>query len=98
MTFPEAIQEIAEAVGREIRYVRISPEQHASLLAEQKVPAEIISLMGYVFATVLDGRNAHLVDGVERALGRPPRDFAEYVRDTAASGVWSTALQPRALA
>jgi uncharacterized protein YbjT (DUF2867 family) len=98
ITFPEAIREIAEAVGREIRYVQISPEQYASLLAEQKFTAEIISLMDYVFGTVLDGRNAHLADGVERALGRRPRDFAEYVRGTAASGAWSSAHQPRALA
>jgi hypothetical protein len=43
---------------------------------------------GQIFATVLDGRNAHLTDGVRRALGREPRDFADYAHDTAASGVW----------
>jgi hypothetical protein len=36
----------------------------------------------------LDGRNAYLADGVQRALGRPPRDFADYARATAATGVW----------
>jgi hypothetical protein len=36
----------------------------------------------------LDGRNAWLGDGVQRALGRPPRDFADYARDTAATGTW----------
>jgi hypothetical protein len=40
-------------------------------------------------AGVLDGRNAYLSDGVQRALGRPPRDFADFVRDAAATGVWS---------
>jgi hypothetical protein len=38
--------------------------------------------------TVLNGRNASLADGVQRALGREPRDFADYARETAASGVW----------
>jgi len=42
-----------------------------------------------VFTEVLDGRNAHLADGVQRALGREPRDFADYVRETAATGVWN---------
>jgi hypothetical protein len=37
---------------------------------------------------VLDGRNAHLADGVQRALGREPRDFGDYARDAAATGVW----------
>jgi hypothetical protein len=46
-------------------------------------------LLTYLFTEVLDGRNAHLADGVQRALGREPKDFADYARDAAASGVWS---------
>ncbi len=34
-------------------------------------------------------RNESLAEGVQQALGRPPRDFSDYVRETAASGVWS---------
>ena len=44
--------------------------------------------MDYVFSTVLDGRNAYLTDGVERALGRPAKDFSAYAREVAASGAW----------
>jgi uncharacterized protein YbjT (DUF2867 family) len=40
-----------------------------------------------LFTEVLDGRNAYLTDGVHRALSRSPRDFADYARDTAATGV-----------
>ena len=53
------------------------------------MPAEIVDLLIYLFTDVLDGRNASLTDGVERALGRPARDFADYARDTAATGVWN---------
>ena len=53
------------------------------------MPAEFVTLMRYLFTTVLDGRNARLADGVQRALGRPPRDFADYARTTAATGVWN---------
>ena len=42
-----------------------------------------------LIAEVLDGRNSYLTDGVQRVLGRPPRDFADYARDTAATGVWN---------
>ena len=51
-------------------------------------PARIADLVIYLFTTVLDGRNTPLADGVQRALGRPPRDFSDYVRRTAATGVW----------
>jgi len=54
-------------------------------------PEEIAWLLNYLFDTVLDGRNANVCDGVQRALGRAPIDFAEYARRTAASGVWEAA-------
>ena len=47
--------------------------------------------MNYLFETVLDGRNAYVCDGVQRALGREPTDFAEYARRIAASRVWKVA-------
>ncbi|MEN8129451.1 MAG: NAD(P)H-binding protein [Pseudomonadota bacterium] len=87
LTFAEAVGEIAQATGREIAYVPIPQEAFASALAEQGVPADFVALVSYLFNDVLDGRNAHLSDGVQRALGRAPRDFTEYVRDVAA-GVW----------
>jgi uncharacterized protein YbjT (DUF2867 family) len=88
LTFAEAVGEIARTTSQEIRYVPISPEEFATALADQQVPREVRDLLNYLFTTVLDGRNAHLTDGVQRALGRKPRDFAEYVRDAAASGAW----------
>ncbi|MEM9998415.1 MAG: NmrA family transcriptional regulator, partial [Bacteroidota bacterium] len=56
-------------------------------------PKEVVWMLDYLFATVLDGRNAHLTDGIQRALGRPPKDFAAYARDAAASGAWNAAVR-----
>ena len=89
LTFPEAVAEIAAASGREIRYVRVTPEEYAAALSAEGVPADFVWLINYLFTTVLDGRNARLTDGVQQALGRPPRDFADYARETAASGIWN---------
>jgi uncharacterized protein YbjT (DUF2867 family) len=88
LTFAEAVDEIAQAAGREVRYVPVSVEQYASMLAEHEVPAEFVRLLTFLFSEVLDGHNAYLTDGVQRALGREPRDFADYARDAAATGVW----------
>ena len=88
LTFAEAVQEISQALGREIRYVPISSEDFASAAAEQGVPSEVVELLTALFGEVLDGRNARLADGVQRALGRGPRDFADYARDVAATGAW----------
>jgi uncharacterized protein YbjT (DUF2867 family) len=87
LTWADAVAEIARATGRPIRYLPVSLEEYATLLIEQQVPADFVKMLTDVFTEVLDGRNAHLSDGVQRALGRPPRDFADYARDAAATGV-----------
>ena len=88
LTFAEAAAEIAEATGREIRYVPVSLEEHAAEAAEHGVPAEVVELLTYLFDEVVDGRNADTTDGVRRALGREGRDFADYAREAASTGVW----------
>ena len=89
LTFAEAAAEIAEATGREVRYVPVSLEEHATEATEHGVPAEVVELLTYLFAEVVDGRNASTTDGVRRALGRQPKDFADYTREAATSGVWN---------
>ena len=89
LTFEEALGEISRAAGREIRYVPVSVQEYSPMLAEHDVPAEFVWLLAYLFSEVLDGRNAHLTDGVQRALGREPKDFSDYARETAATGVWN---------
>lgn len=89
LTFADAIGEIAEASGRQIRYKEIRAEEYASLLEKHEVPAEYVSLVMYLFTTVMDGRNESVKDGVQRALGRPPRDFAEFCRAAAGADTWT---------
>ena len=89
LTFADAVSEIATATGRELRFESVSMDDYAATLTEYQVPQDVISLLGYLFTTVLDGRNAHLADGVQRALGHQPRDFADFARQAAATGVWT---------
>lgn len=89
MTFADAVAEIAEATGREIAYVQIPNEDFMAGLKAAGLDEERIWLLDYLFTTVLDGRNASTADGVERALGRPARDFRDYARRVAATGVWN---------
>lgn len=89
LTFAEAVDEIARGTGRDIRFVAVPPNAYKEALEQAQLPAELIDLVLYLFTTVLDGRNTPLADGVQRALGRPARDFSDYVRRTADTGVWA---------
>jgi hypothetical protein len=44
--------------------VPVSVEEFASALAQEEVPPEFTVLPTYLLTEVLDGRNAHLTDGV----------------------------------
>ena len=90
LTFADTVGAIAAAVNRPIKFLEITPEQYAEGLKRHGVPQDVASLMMYVFTTNLDGRNAYVADGVQRALGREPRDFTDYAREAAATGIWET--------
>ncbi|MEM9333216.1 MAG: NAD(P)H-binding protein [Pseudomonadota bacterium] len=91
MTFEDIAADLSVATGRTVRFQTVPHEGFVNGVAESGAPKEVVWMLDYLFATVLDGRNAHLTDGVQRALGRKPRDFADFARAVAASGVWNTA-------
>lgn len=88
MTFAEVAAELSKATGRPIQFVHVPHDAFVQGAQASGAPKDIVWMLDYLFSTVLDGRNAHLTDGIQRALGRPPKDFADYARKVAASGVW----------
>ncbi|MER8440962.1 NAD(P)H-binding protein [Mesorhizobium sp. M1312] len=89
LSFAQAIAEIGKASGRDIRFIRISHAEFTAAVAGYELPAEFAWLLNELFTEVLDGRNESLTDGVERVLGRAPKDFSTYATETAATGIWS---------
>jgi uncharacterized protein YbjT (DUF2867 family) len=75
----EAVAELAAASGRDLRFERITPEAY-----RETAPPELADFVVFLFTELLDGRNAQTQDGVERALGRAPRDFTEFAHRVAA--------------
>lgn len=90
MTFSRMAEALSAATGRQVAHVPISFEDfHAALLPSQ---GEMIAdVLTEIARETLDGRNAKLADGIERALGRPPRDFATFATEAARSGAWADA-------
>ena len=91
LSFGDAVAEVAAAAGRRISFVSVSIDDYVAMLAEYGLPQDFIWLLNHLFTEVL-GSKAQLADGVPRALGREPKDFADYARETAATGVWAAAL------
>ncbi len=89
LSFPEVAAELSEATGRTITFESVDHSAFVEGVRASGAPSDAVWMLDYLFATVLDGRNAYLTDGVERALGRKPKDFRDYVREVAQSGTWN---------
>jgi uncharacterized protein YbjT (DUF2867 family) len=89
VTFSELAQEISEAADREVQFIQVPKDDFNQAITDSGAPAEISWLLNYLFETVLDGRNAYLSDGVQRALGRQPADFCDFAHRIAARGSWN---------
>ncbi|MFE2537878.1 NmrA family NAD(P)-binding protein [Streptomyces sp. NPDC059371] len=91
LTFREAVAEIARATGEELAYTPVTARRYGDMLAGFGMPAEEAGFLVDLFESLLDGRNAHLSDGVRNILGRAPRDFTDFAREAAAAGAWKAA-------
>jgi uncharacterized protein YbjT (DUF2867 family) len=91
LTFRDAVAEISAAAGRDISFVSMPIEDYSVMLTEYGLPQDFIWLLNHLFTQVL-GSRAELADGVQRALGRAPKDFADYTREAAATGVWTPSI------
>lgn len=90
MRFADMAEELARAAGRPVRHLPISFEEFQAAIARDS-DGMIAGVITDIARETLDGRNAWLADGVQRALGRPPRDFADFARAAARAGAWSAA-------
>ena len=89
LTFAEAAAEIGAAAGHPVAYLPVTSEELVAELRGAGLPDEDAEGIAWLFGEIFDGRNESLGDGVQQALGRPPRDFSAYVQRVADTGVWS---------
>ena len=90
LTFPEIIDTIAKASGREIKFSPSSLEDYTDMLGKLGVPEDYIWLIEYLFSNVLAAPGNNVVtDDIEEVLGRKPIDFIEYAEEAAKTGVWN---------
>ena len=91
LTFTDAAAELSAAAGRPITFVEVSPAEFVAEAVAEGLPIELADWIVTLCAVVLDGRNEHLGQGVQQALGRAPRDFRDFAVRAAAEGAWTTA-------
>lgn len=89
LTMTEVTAELAAASGRPVRYVDLTPEEHVAELVGLGLPLEDAESVRDLFAVIRNHRSEYVSDGVQQVLGRAPRDFTDWARETARAGVWT---------
>ncbi|WP_051821520.1 NAD(P)H-binding protein [Streptomyces sp. NRRL F-5065] len=85
----DVLDEIAKATGTRAAYVPVEESVFRAGLVAEGLPEEEAALWTDAMKPIRTSREAPVTDGVQRALGRPPRDIADFVRDASAAGAWS---------
>ncbi len=88
LTFKQVTEEISKVTGRDIKFESITMDEYTKMLREYQVPEDYIWLINYLFTEVLVSRNSSVTNDIEKVLGRKAKDFGEYARETASTGIW----------
>lgn len=90
LTFKDVVAEIATATGRDIVFMPITMSAYVGMLEEHNVPKDYIWLINYLFTEVLgDERISEMSNDIELVLGRKPKDFTTYAKETAEAEIWT---------
>lgn len=89
LSYDDVAEELSRALDRPIRHINLAPaDLKAGMLAEG-MPDAIADRMLDLERYFRDNRASLITDDIRRVTGRESRRFAAYVRETAATGVWS---------
>ncbi len=93
MTFKEAVDTMANGIGKEIQFNPISIDEFKEGMKAAGLPDSYVWLFGYLFKEVLGNPdNQEVSDDVEKVLGRKATSFEQFVQKAIPSGVWAQSL------
>ncbi|KUL55336.1 NmrA family protein [Streptomyces sp. NRRL F-4489] len=91
LTLTEVVELISQATGRTVRYVSLSEEDFIAELVAEGWPKADAQDYADSIGPIRRNMDSHLSDGVQTALGRPPRPFSQFVTEAGAAGAWREA-------
>lgn len=83
LSFAEIAEQLGVALGRPITYNDVPPEAMRAALVQQGTLERQADGLVEEFAIYRRGEASEVASGVQDALGRSPRAFAEFARDYA---------------
>ncbi|MCO5969268.1 SDR family oxidoreductase [Actinoallomurus soli] len=81
LTYADVAKELTHALGREIEYRRISPDEHREAMIRAGVPEAVATSNAQVFGLIAEGDAEWLSDDVASVTGIPPRSLRTFLAE-----------------
>lgn len=81
LSFSQLAKAFTDVLQRPVNFTQVTLEEFVFSMQKNGVDPKAIEMLTYLFSEVLDGRNEQTSDGVERALGRPAKQFKDFIVD-----------------
>ena len=88
LTYDELASELSKVLGRPISHISLSPSDLKQGMLAEGMPEELADRMLDLERYFRENRAGRVTNDIAQVTGRDPRRFADYVRETAATGVW----------
>jgi uncharacterized protein YbjT (DUF2867 family) len=88
LTYDEMAEELSKAVGRDLRHISLPPADLKAGMLTEGMPEAIADRMLDLERYFREDHAGTITDDVRRLTGRVPRRFAQFVQETARTGVW----------
>jgi uncharacterized protein YbjT (DUF2867 family) len=88
LTYDQMADHLSKALGRAIRHVSLPPADLRAAMLAEGMPESIADRMLDLERYFREDRASTITGDVRRAIGRDPKRFTDYLRDTAATGAW----------
>ncbi|WP_121708945.1 NmrA family NAD(P)-binding protein, partial [Streptomyces sp. E5N91] len=85
VTYAGIADELTRALGREIEYRRLTPDQHREAMVHAGLPEPVAASNAQVFALIAEEDAAWLSDGIATLTGCKPRSLRSFVTDHVAA-------------
>lgn len=88
LSYDDVAAELSKALGREISHVGIPPADLKSAMLAEGMPEILADRLMDLERYYREGKADRNTSDLKQVTGRDPRTFADYARETAATGVW----------
>ena len=88
LTYDEFADELSKVLGRPISHINLPPSDLKQGMLAVGMPEEIADQMLDLERYYREDQASRITNDIKQVTGREPGRFADYVRETAATGVW----------